>query len=249
MNSGFFNHLTKGRLFNSVGTHQKFDRASYDLFKNRVIDTKKFPSRSMILNFEGSGGPDGLKFKGNYNTDHMWDPVNKIGHLPVWIDVNYKNLVKALKDGDEVKASFEAGFMAHYLTDILTPAHHLTHQFILDEYENKKYRKRWKIYGHKGLLSTHVAFEAGISSAIFFSPIKAGFDEKLLNSIKKDGIKEVAMRESLAISKYKLYDQFITKGWNAQLAKNIKVVVVKRIPQLVAAAWVAAYEEAYGTKK
>lgn len=249
MNSGFFSHLTKGKLLNSVGTHQKFDRAAYDLFKNRVEDPKKFPSRSMVLNFEGSGGPDGLKFKGNYNTDHMWDPVNKIGHLPTWIEINYKNLVKALKDGDDVKASFEAGFMAHYLTDSLTPAHHISHKFILEEYENKKYRKRWKIYGHKGILSSHVAFEAGISSAIMFTPIKVKFDENLLKNIQKQGIKQVVMNESLAMSKHDMYEQFLTKGWSAKLAKNIKATVVKRIPQLVAAAWVAAYEEAYSKKK
>jgi hypothetical protein len=248
MNSGFFSHITKGKLLNSVGTHQKFDRAAYDLIKDR-IEKGKFPSRSMLLRFEGAGGPDGLKFKGNYNTDHMWDPVNKIGHLPTWIEINYKNLVKALKEGDEVKASFEAGFMAHYLTDSLTPAHHLSHKFILEEYENKKYRKRWKIYGHKGILSSHMAFEAGISSAIMFTPIKVKFDENLLKAIQKQGIKQVVMNESLAISKHNMYEQFLTKGWSAKLAKNIKATLVKRIPQLVAAAWYAAYEEAYGAKK
>lgn len=248
MNSGFITHLTKGKLLNSVGTHQKFDRTAYALIKNK-LEPNKFPSRSLIINFEGSGGPDGLKFKGNYKTDHMWDPVNKIGQLPTWIEIHYKNLVKALKEGDIVKASFEAGFMAHYLTDSLTPAHHLSHKFILEEYEGKKYRKRWKIYGHKGLLSSHVAFETGISSAIFFTPIKVNFDEKLHKRILKDGIKKVVMQESLAISKHNIYELFLQKGWNARLAKTIKATVVKRIPQLISAAWLSAYEEAYNSKK
>ncbi len=247
MNSGLFSHLTRGKILNSVGTHQKFDRTAYDLLKKR-IDKDKFPPRSLILKFEGSGGPDGLKFKGNYNTDHLWDPVNKIGHLPLWIEVNYKNFVQALKDGDMVKASFEAGFMAHYLTDSLTPAHHLSHKFVLEEYEGKKYRKRWKVYGHKGLLTSHVAFESGISSAIFFTPITVAFDETLLASIKKDGIKSVVGHESLAISKHKIYDQYLQKGWSAGLARTVKVTVVKRIPQLIAAAWLAAYDEAYSVK-
>lgn len=248
MDSGFISHISKGKLLNSVGTHQKFDRTAYDLLKDR-IGKGKFPAQSMILKFEGAGGPDGLKFKGKYNTDHMWDPVNKIGHLPTWIEINYKNLIKALKAGDMIKASFEAGFMAHYLTDSLTPAHHLSHKFILEEYENKKYRKRWKIYGHKGILSSHVAFEAGISTAIMFTPIRIEFDESLLKAIKKDGIKNVVMSESLDISKHNMYDAFLTKGWNAKLAKAIKSTVVKRIPQLIAAAWMAAYEEAYGEAK
>lgn len=248
MNSGFITHLTKGRLLNSVGTHQKFDRTAYSLI-NKKLEPGKFPARSLIINFEGSGGPDGLKFKGNYTTDHMWDPVNKIGQLPTWIEIHYQNLVKALKEDDIVKASFEAGFMAHYLTDSLTPAHHLSHKFILEEYEGKKYRKRWKIYGHKGILSTHVAFETGISSAIFFTPIKVSFDEKLHKRIRKDGIKKVVMQESLAISKHNIYEQFLQKGWSAKLAKTIKATVVKRIPQLISAAWLSAYEEAYNITK
>jgi hypothetical protein len=248
MNSGFITHLTKGRLLNSVGTHQKFDRTAYSLLQKKV-ESSKFPSKAQIINFEGSGGPDGLKFKGNYTTDHMWDPVNKIGQLPTWIEIHYKNLVKALKEDDIVKASFEAGFMAHYLTDSLTPAHHLSHKFILEEYEGKKYRKRWKIYGHKGILSSHVAFETGISSAIFFTPIKVVFDEKLHKRIRKDGIKKVVMQESLAISKHNIYEQYLQKGWNARLAKTIKATVVKRIPQLISAAWLSAYEEAYNIKQ
>jgi len=247
MNSGFFSHLTKGKLLNSVGTHQKFDRTAYGLIKNQ-IESDKFPSRSLLLKFEGAGGPDGLKFKGNYKTDHLWDPVNKIGFLPMWIEINYKNLVEALKKGDMEKAAFEAGFMAHYLTDSLTPAHHMSHKYLLEEYENNKYRRRWKVYGHKGLLSSHVAFEAGVSSAILFSPIKVKFDEELLKSIKKNGIKQVVMNESLAISKHKMYEQFLRKGWSAKLAKSMKATVVKRIPQLVAAAWLAAYQEAYNGK-
>lgn len=244
MNSGFITHLTKGRLLNSVGTHQKFDRTAYGLIKHK-IESGKFPSRAQIINFEGSGGPDGLKFKGNYTTDHMWDPVNKIGQLPTWIEIHYNNLVKALRDDDIVKAAFEAGFMAHYLTDSLTPAHHLSHKFILEEYEGKKHRKRWKIYGHKGILSTHVAFESGISSAIFFNPIKVEFDAKLFSRIKKDGIKDVVMHESLAISKLNIYDQYLRRGWNTKLVKVIKATVVKRIPQLIAATWLAAYQEAH----
>lgn len=247
MNSGFFSHLTKGKLLNSVGTHQKFDRTAYGLLKPH-IDATKFPNRSLLLRFEGAGGPDGLKFKGNYKTDHLWDPVNKIGFLPMWIEINYKNLVEAMKKGDMEKAAFEAGFMAHYLTDSLTPAHHMSHKYLLEEYEDNKYRKRWKVYGHKGLLSSHVAFEAGVSSAILFTPIKVRFDQELLKSIKKDGIKQVVMNESLTISKHKMYEQFLHKGWNAKLAKTVKATVVKRIPQLVAAAWLAAYQEAYEGK-
>lgn len=232
-------------MFSSIGTHQKFDRTAFELLTNK-IDQEKFPSKALILQFEGFGGPDGLKLKGKYKSDHLWDPVNKIGQLPGWIETHYKNLVEALKAGDMEKAAFEAGFMAHYLTDGLTPAHHISHKYLLEEYEDSRYRRRWKIYGRKGLMSSHVAFETGVSSAIFFTPIDVRFDNTLLKQIKKDGIRRVIMNESLGISKHRMYEQFLRKGWNAKLAKSIKATVVKRIPQLISATWLAAYQEAYG---
>ena len=46
-----------------------------------------------------------------------------------------------------------------------------------------------------------------------------------------------------------LFRSFLKKGWSAKLAKTIKATVVKRIPQLIAATWMAAYDEAYGNGK
>ena len=244
MNSGVLTYATKGRAFNRVGTHQKFDREAYRLL-NPLINHEHFPARSDILRFEGIGGPDGLKVKGNYSTDHLWDPINEIGFLPVWIESHFKNLVIALRSGDKVEASFHAGWMAHYLTDSLTPAHHVSHKLIAAEYEDSsKLRRRWLYWGRKGLMSSHVAFEAGISSSIMFSPIKASFDTALYERGKKQGIIHIVKEESYKIAKLNLYDTFLKKGWSGKLAKQIKLSVVPRIPQLVAVAWLLAYEEA-----
>ncbi len=245
MNSGSITYLTKGRLLNTVGSHQKFDKSAYRALQP-LIDDRFFPARNQILNFEGMGGPDGLKFKGkNYRADHLWDPINKIGHLPVWIEIHYKNLIEALKKEDLVKAAFEAGFMAHYLTDSLTPAHHVSTKLIAAEYENaSKVRKNWFYFGHKGIVSSHVMFESGVSTSVALNRLKVKFDHDLYERILKDGIKSVVEDESLRIAKLDLYNQFLKKGWSASLAKTVKAVVVKRIPQLIAAAWLAAYVEA-----
>lgn len=245
MNSGSITYLTKGRLLNSVGSHQKFDKSAYRSLQP-LIDSQYFPSRAQILNFEGMGGPDGLKFKGkNYRADHLWDPINKIGFLPLWIDIHFKNLVEALEKKDMVKAAFEAGFMAHYLTDSLTPAHHVSTKLIAAEYENaSKARKSWFYFGHKGIVSSHVMFETGISTSVALNRLKVKFDTDLYERILKNGIKNVVEDESLRIAKLNLYEQFIKNGWSASLAKTVKTVVVKRIPQLIAAAWLAAYVQA-----
>lgn len=245
MNSGVVTYFTKGKVLNTVGAHQKFDKTAYRLILP-MLETEKFPTKTMILKFEGMGGPDGLKMKSRaYKADHSWDPVNKIGFLPIWIEIHFQNLIAALKAGDLVKASFEAGFMAHYLTDSLTPAHHTSMKLVAAEYENSnRARKSWLYFGRKGLLSSHLMFEGGVSTTIAMNRLRVKFDQDLYENVLKKGIKQVVEEESLRIAKLELYDQFLKTGWTASLARTVKAVVVKRIPQLVAAAWLAAYHEA-----
>jgi len=244
MNSGFASFATRGRISYS-GTHQKLDREAFRIV-SPLIDKERFPKRAAILKFEGYGGPDGMKVKGNYNTDHLWDPVNEIGFLPVWIEVHYQNLVAALKKKDYVEAAFHAGFMGHYITDSLTPAHHLSYKLIAEEYaEASKLKRRWKAWGTKGWKSSHFAFESGISAATMFSPLRVKFDLELSERMRHQGIREVIKDESLMIAKLGLYEEFIMNGWTTKLAKAVRATVVPRIPQMIAAAWLAAYQEAW----
>ena len=244
MNSGFLTFAAKGKAFRSVGTHQRFDREAFRLV-SPFINHDNFPRRKDILLFEGVGGPDGLKFKGNYDTNHMWDPVNEIGFLPTWIESHLASMTQALREKDMVEASFHAGWMAHYLTDSLTPAHHLSHDLIAAEYEEKsKARKGGLYWGRKGLMSSHVHFEAGIATSMVMSPIRADFDRALYERIKKHGLAHCVREESYRISQLGLYDKFLKKGWSSKLAREIKLSVVPRIPQLIAAAWLLAYEQA-----
>lgn len=244
MNSGVLTFATRGKAFKTIGTHQKFDREAYRLIRP-ALKQGIFPMRREVLQFEGMGGPDGLKFKGKYKGDHLWDPIKEIGHMPVWIEVHYNNLVEAIREGDRIKAAFEAGFMAHYLTDSLTPAHHLSWKEAEAEYENSsKLRKKWLYYGRKGLMSSHVAFEAGVSSTISFGRLKTKFDTDLYERVQSDGIQAVVKQESRTIAEHQLYRKFLEKGWNVAIARAVKRVVVPRIPQLIAAAWLSAYADA-----
>lgn len=249
MNSGFLSFATKGRAFNTIGTHQKFDRTAYKLI-SQMVDHRVFPARAQILKFEGIGGPDGLKVKGHHNTDHLWDPVNEIGMLPLWVDIHCENMAKAIKAGDLVKASFEAGWLAHYLTDGLTPAHHISHRLIAAEYkDSSRLRRNWLYWGRKGLMSSHVAFETGISTSMLFSPIRTKFDPKLYKRAQERGLGEVLREESLKIAKLNLYDQFLKKGWTIDTAKTARSMVIPRIPQLIAVGWLLAYEKSGHTAK
>lgn len=245
MNSGLLTYATRGRAFSTVGTHQKFDRAALRLIAP-YVRAGSFPTRKQVLNFEGMGGPDGLKFKGPYKADHQWDPINQIGYLPLWIESHYKNLVLSLRKGDMVEASFHAGWLAHYLTDSLTPAHHTSNKLIAAEYEGaSKTRRRWLWWGKRGLMTNHVAFELGVSTTMVVSPLRIKFDPRLVESLAERGVVEVMKDESRVIAELNLYDRFIREGWTTPLAKTVRSVVVVRIPQLIAAAWLAAYQESH----
>ncbi len=247
MNSGFASFATRGRI-SYAGTHQKLDREAYRII-SPMINHAHFPKRAAILKFEGYGGPDGLKVKGSYNTDHLWDPVNEIGFLPSWINSHFQNLIASLKKEDYVEAAFHAGFVAHYITDSLTPAHHLSYKLIAEEYaEASKLTRRWKTWGSKGWKSSHIAFESGISTATLFSPLRVKLDLELVERVREQGIEAVIKEESHKIAKLGLYEEFIADGWTTKLAKAVRATVVPRIPQMIAAAWLAAYQEAWCTE-
>ena len=244
MNSGFASFATRGKV-SIAGTHQKFDREAFRIL-SPMINPHHFPLRREILKFEGYGGPDGLKVKGNYTTDHLWDPINEIGSLPVWVESHYNNLVISLKNKDYVEASFHAGYMAHYITDALTPAHHMSYKLLMQEYDSSSLvKKGWKNWGAKGWKRMHFLFESGISTATIFSPLRVKFDLALTEAIRKDGIESVIKDESLKIAKHHYFEDFIKHGWTARLAKSVRATVVPKIPQLIAAAWLAAYQEAW----
>ena len=71
--------------------------------------------------------PDGIKRK-SPGVDEPWhfiDPSDPSDTALVeMIMDHYANLVQALKKRNNVRAAFEAAWMAHAITDGLTPAHH-----------------------------------------------------------------------------------------------------------------------------
>lgn len=247
MNSGVTSQLTRGRILTSRGTHQKFDRTAYQLIVPQIHRTA-FPKRDVLLRFEGYGGPDGLKIKSKkYNTDHLWDPINEIGHLPVFIDSHYTKLVEALRKHEFTDAGFHAAWLGHYLTDSLTPAHHMSHKLVEQEYKHRsKMYHRWLYWGRKGLMSSHVAYEAGVSSSVFFTPLRVKFDEQLYKNIRARGLVDVMKEESRLVAEQHIYRDFLVQGWTRAIAKQTRTYVINRIPQFIAAAWLSAYVEAGG---
>lgn len=207
-----------------VGTHQRIDQAARKALSRYLPRGKYFPTSKEIIYFEGTRGPDGLKRKspGVDEPSHMLSdsegasnesaaeklsddtevrPSEVKGHeqldqrsLMTLIHDHHWNLVRALKAGDHVRASFEAAWMAHMITDGLTPAHHFPLSSVKDELMTDKelvkvfgsplkgimhgrnmletLRNNWLYWGAGGHMSKHIAYEYGVLMIVAAMPEK-----------------------------------------------------------------------------
>ncbi len=253
MYSGF---ITPKRVVKRLGVHQRFDTAAYHMVAP-YFGAATFPPLRDILHFEGVNGPDGVKSKLGIklpdgvvaDTSHMYDPGEHSGELPRLITSHYDQLVKALTGGDQTRAAFEASWLAHYLADGLTPAHHFPYdekkeELFGEDSEISWLRKNWAWLGMKGVLSTHMFFEIGVASALLMAPIKTRLDEAKLAQAKKVGLLEFFRREAKDIAGLDLYSKFYRRGWNQKLAKTVRQVIAPRTIQLIGLVWLMAYLEA-----
>src|SRR4051812_21257739 len=127
MYSGSTLTTISGRL---LGAHQKIDRVARKHLE-RLAPASQFPIIGSILHFEGGNGPDAIKRKSPAKDEpwHYFQPFNdKDTSILELIDGHYQLLVKALKRQDDVRASFEAAWLAHAIVDGLTPAHHYPYE-------------------------------------------------------------------------------------------------------------------------
>ena len=168
-----------------VGTHQQIDRAARKVLAKHLPLGKYFPSIKEIRHFSGALGPDGLKRKSPDEDDpsHMFDGENGAQLVQQIMDHHY-NLVQALKKRNDVRAAFEAAWLAHKVTDALTPAHHFPLSEAKEELmSNKEFvkifgepikgimhgrsmvetaRNNWLYWGAGGYFSKHLAYEYGV---------------------------------------------------------------------------------------
>ena len=177
-----------------AGTHQKIDRAARltlrkILSKNPTFSKIHFPKIDEILVFEGNGGPDGIKTKspGKDEPWHFVEPYGDLTQIKTYVENHLFNLSKALSEKNYVRASFEAGWMAHAITDALTPAHQYPMTDKIIEISGKKPEERdkiikkmflsgknwrerlinnWEYIGPKGVMSSHMLYEMGVATMI-----------------------------------------------------------------------------------
>lgn len=247
MYSGF---VTKNRSSRHLGVHQRFDTSAYKMIRPQ-LKTAAFPGVKRILHFEGINGPDGVKVKspGVQDPSHMYDPIGDKGILPELLTKHYNGLVDRLKAGDRVRAGYEAAWLAHFVVDGLTPAHHYPYdakkaEILGNDSEYGVLLKSWHWFGAKGVMSTHMNFEMGIASMLVSTRLKLELDQKLWRDAQELGYLDFFKREAREVANLGLYDQFYKKGWTQSLARTIKKDIAPHSVQVTAIIWLMADHEA-----
>lgn len=259
--------LTKmsGRV---LGAHQKIDRVARTHLGRIIEDNSVFPSSRKILQFEGKNGPDGIKRKSPAKDEpwHYYSPFDDDDSTLVeLINEHYDLLVTQLKAGNKERAAFEAAWLAHALVDGLTPAHHYPYEQKLTELRGEgietrttikeklvisgdtrrdSMKKNWKLWGPKGLITTHGMFELGIATLIApltFSDSVPTKKEKLL--VQEIGAAEWFRRAAREIAVLDMYERYYQRGWTTKLAYDVRHRLAPNIIKTVALTWYLAVHD------
>lgn len=262
--------LVKNSRFNGryIGTHQRIDLAARHVLARALEEDEYFPTGKEIIYFEGTRGPDGLKRKSPNEDEpsHMWsDTPDGEGVKKLITDYRH-NLVVALRAQDHEKSAREAAWMAHMVTDGLTPAHHyplgeekkrlMTNEEMMTVFgapmkglmHGRNWRETWKnnwqYWGPSGSMSQHVSYEYGVLMLAALIPIK-----KMVPKVNIQHFRESDFWEEFhhAIEKMKamqIYEDFIAKGWTASLAYKTRDELLPMIIEMVALGWYSALKEA-----
>lgn len=253
-----------------MGAHQKIDRVARNHLTKLITDDSLFPLAGKILHFEGKNGPDGIKRKSPAKDEpwHYYNPFDdEDSQLIDIINNHYNQLVKELKDGNKERVAFEAAWLAHALVDGLTPAHHYPYEEKLIELrggegietrttikdkvlmpgdtKREQVKNNWKMWGPKGLMSTHGLFELGVAS--LFAPLtfsESVPSEEDLATIKEIGVEEWFKRTAREIAVMDMFDRYAKKGWTTKLAYDVRQKLGPSIIKTVALAWYSALQDA-----
>lgn len=273
------NSKFSGRI---VGTHQRLDQVARRALTRNLLKGNYFPSSKEILHFEGMRGPDGLKRKSpgvdepshmlvrdlaEATFDHNLLDTRSLQEL---ITDYHWNLVQALKAQNSVRAAFEAAWLAHMITDGLTPAHHFPLSQVQDELMTDKemmkifgqpikglmhgrspletMRNNWLYWGAGGHMTKHIAYEYGILMIAAAMPPHA-LDFKLMPAdLQTVDILTIFQQSLEKIQQHYIYTKFLENGWTTELALETKEFLLPEIVRTIALSWYSAASAAYQLK-
>jgi len=258
-----------------LGAHQKLDRLARGCLELLITNNRVFPTSRQILHFEGVNGPDAIKRKSPAKDEpwHYFYPFDETDtELIELIGAHYDQLVTALRDKDEVRASFEAAWLAHALVDGLTPAHHYPYEEKLTELRGgagietrtsvkdklvlpgetrrEQVMNNWKMWGPRGLLTTHGFFEFGFAAIITpFTRRQVKVLPTDIEELKQYGVIELFKRKAKEINSLDLFNKYYEHGWTPRLTRQVRKHLAPTIVKMVTLAWYAATIDAGLTEK
>lgn len=264
-----------GTTFNTksgrvIGVHQKVDRVARRHLSKHLAAGQAFPSTREILHFEGANGPDGIKRK-SPAVDEPWHFINpKNPNDRAIIDMIHDhiyNLAKALRDDNPARAAFEAAWMAHAITDGLTPAHHYPLEEKLAELrggqgletrtsirgknimtgKNRRemLKNNWEFWGLRGVMTTHFNFEIGVATTVATERLEAGNpSSEQFDFLREHGFEATFRKIMAEVDDMNMYSEFSRLGWTRHLADETRRVLMPRIIQAVVLGWYQACMEA-----
>lgn len=264
MYSGTTFRTKSGRV---MGVHQRIDRLARQELAKLTSKQQVFPNVHDILHFEGLNGPDGIKRK-SPGQDEPWHYIDPTDHnddgLRQMIRDHIVNLTNALAVRDNERSAFEAAWLAHAITDGLTPAHHYPLEEKLEELrggegletrntrrkkivlpgETRRHmlRNNWEFWGAKGVMTTHFLFELGIATTLAATgkvpdTVPTGND---IVRLKNDGYEPLFNEALYRVADLKLYEEFYRVGWTRRLAHDTRELLIPEIVRSVTLAWYCA---------
>lgn len=252
-----------------IGAHQKIDRVARGHLRVLLKDNSVFPKSREILKFEGLNGPDGIKRKSPAK-DEPWHYINprdpEDTTLITIIENHYADMITALQKGNPSKVAFEAAWLAHALVDGLTPAHHYPYEAELIKLRggesietrdtvmrkivmpgtslSKQVHNNWKMWGPKGLMTTHGAFELGIANMMAPLSFKASMPNNAdIAHIYNVGLIDYFTHQVQMVADMHIYESFYEHSWTPKLVKQVKQELLPEIIKTVTLAWYLALIE------
>jgi hypothetical protein len=257
---------------NLLGAHQKINRTARRALREMLLEDNDFPSKKLLLHFEGKNGPDGMKSKSAGNDPwHFYDPYDpEDTELIKEMNEHFFSLVSELKKNNLERSAFEASWLAHALVDGLTPAHQFPYEQRLNNLHGNTKEQRdtifkkivapgettiqiinnnWQIWGAKGLMSTHSMFEIGSATIIKPLPSRIAYPSLYdIKNIERIGLEEYFKRTAREVALLDIYDRFYRRGWTPKLTKLVKKEMAPRMACSVTLAWYLASKKAGLTK-
>jgi len=204
------------------GVHQKIDRIARRQLNKYIPKSIKFPKIDDILYFEGSNGPDGIRTRDSSKDvpRYVITPTDsKDRELLDTLNGYIQNLSQALKDKNSERAAFESAWMAHAISDGLSPAHHnpMSGDF------------------------KHLIFECGMIPIVVPAKFEINYlDDEDIDRLAKLGFENLFLESLHKIYSAKIYERFGKIGWTWHLASETRNMLIPEIAKVVALAWYQA---------